>query len=304
VTDKLAIGRPIANTQVYILDQHLHFVPIGVVGELYIGGDGLARGYVNRAELTETRFLLDGQGCPSHKRRLYKTGDLGRYLPDGNIEFLGRIDNQVKIRGFRIELSEIEAVLSQHQAVRETVVIAAEDVPDDKYLVAYIVPNQEQIPTQQVQSFASLLCQFLKEKLPEYMVPRAYVVLESLPLTPNGKVDRRALPTPDTITFNNQDYVAPRSQVEELLAQIWAKVLGKEQVGVHDNFFELGGHSLLATQLTSRIRDTFQIDVPVRNLFEAPTVEQLARYIDTMCWVAKGVDKLETTEIQREEVEF
>jgi acyl carrier protein len=170
--------------------------------------------------------------------------------------------------------------------------------------VAYIVPNLEQVPTPEVQSFASLLRQFLKEKLPEYMVPRAYMLLESLPLTPNGKVDRRALPTSDTISFNNQDYVAPRSQVEKLLAQIWAKVLGKEQVGIHDNFFELGGHSLLATQLTSRIRDTFQIDLPVRNLFEAPTVEQLSRYIDTIYWTAKGIDKIETTGIQREEVEF
>ena len=201
-------------------------------------------------------------------------------------------------------MSEIEAVLNQHPAVRETLVIVGEDVPDDKYLIAYIVPNQEQIPMQEVQSFASLLCQFLKEKLPEYMMPRAYVILESLPLTPNGKVDRRALPMPDTISFNNQDYVPPRSQVEELLAQIWAKVLGKEQVGIHDNFFELGGHSLLATQLTSRIRDTFQIDLPVRNLFEAPTVEQLARCIDTMFWTAKGLYKGGATSQEREDIEF
>ncbi|MEH2372337.1 non-ribosomal peptide synthetase [Nostoc sp.] len=297
------IGRPITNTQIYILDTHLQLVPIGVTGELYICGEGLAREYLNRTELTAEHFITHSFNNKP-RIRLYKTGDLGRYLPDGNIEFLGRIDNQIKIRGFRIELSEIEAVLSQHLAVRETVVIAAEDVPDDKYLVAYIVPNLEQMPTQDVQSFASLLRQFLKEKLPEYMIPRAYMLLECLPLTPNGKVDHRGLPTPDTITFNNQDYVAPRSQVEELLAQIWAKVLGKEQVGIHDNFFELGGHSLLATQLTSRIRDTFQIDLPVRNLFEAPTVEQLTKYIETMCWATKGVDKTETTGIQREEVEF
>ncbi|MDZ8024549.1 MAG: amino acid adenylation domain-containing protein [Nostoc sp. DedQUE11] len=299
----LPIGRPITNTQIYILDTYLQPVPIGVTGELYIGGEGLAREYLNRTELTAKNFITH----PFSKKpqaRLYKTGDLARYLPDGNIEFLGRIDNQVKIRGFRIELSEIEAVLSQHPAVNETIVIAGEDVPDDKYLVAYIVPKQERIPMEDVQSFASLLRQFLKEKLPEYMVPKAYMVLESLPLTANGKVDRHALPIPETITFNNQDYVAPRSQVEKLLAEIWAKVLGKEQVGVHDNFFELGGHSLLATVLTSRIRDTFQIDLPVRNLFETPTVEELAKYIDTMCWVAKGVDKIETTGIQREEVEF
>ncbi|MEH2041494.1 non-ribosomal peptide synthetase [Nostoc sp.] len=297
------IGRPITNTQTYILDTHLQPVPIGVTGELYMGGEGLAREYLNRTEVTAKNFITHSFSNKP-KARLYKTGDLARYLPDGNIEFLGRIDNQVKIRGFRIELSEIEAVLNQHPAVRETVVIVGEDVPDDKYLVVYVVLNPEQIAMQEVQGFASLLRQFLKEKLPEYMVPSAYVILESLPLTHNGKVDRRALPMPDTISFNNQDYVAPRSQVEKLLAQIWAKVLGKEQVGVHDNFFELGGHSLLATVLTSRIRDTFQIDLPVRNLFEAPTVEQLSRYIDTIYWTAKGMDKAETTEIQREEVEF
>ncbi|MHC5762850.1 non-ribosomal peptide synthetase [Nostoc sp.] len=299
----LPIGIPITNTQIYILDAHLQPLPIGVTGELYMGGEGLAREYLNRTELTAKNFITHSFS-KKLKARLYKTGDLARYLPDGNIEFLGRIDNQVKIRGFRIELSEIEAVLSQHPAVRETVVIAVQDVPDDKYLVAYIVPNQEQIAMQDVQSFVSLLRQFLKEKLPEYMMPKAYVILESLPLTPNGKVDRRALPTPDTISFNNQDYVAPRSQVEKLLAQIWAKVLGKEQVGIHDNFFELGGHSLLATQLISRIRDTFQIDVPVRNLFAAPTVEQLTKYIETTFWAAKGVDKVGTTGQEREEVEF
>ncbi|MBD2607362.1 non-ribosomal peptide synthetase [Scytonema hofmannii FACHB-248] len=297
------IGRPITNTQIYILDAHLQLVPIGVTGELYMGGEGLAREYLNLTELTAKNFITYSFSNKP-KARLYKTGDLARYLPDGNIEFLGRIDNQVKIRGFRIELSEIEAVLNKHPAVRETVVIVGEDVPDDKYLVAYVVLNQEQIAMQEVQGFTSLLRQFLKEKLPQYMVPSAYVILESLPLTHNGKVDRRALPMPDTISFNNQDYVAPRSQVEELLAQIWAKVLGKEQVGIYDNFFELGGHSLLATQLISRIRDTFQIDVPVRNLFAAPTVEQLTKYIETTFWAAKSLDKVGTTGQEREEVEF
>ncbi len=300
----IPIGLPIANTQMYLLDAHLQPVPVGVVGELYIGGDGLAQEYLNRPELTAERFIPN----PFEKAessRLYRTGDLAVYRPDGNIEFLGRIDNQVKIRGFRIELGEIEAVLNQHPAVRETVIIASEDIPDDKHLVAYIVPNQEQILMQvETRNFASLLREFLKEKLPEYMVPRAYVVLESLPLTPNGKVDRRALRVPNTLTFARQDYVAPRTQVEELLVEIWAKVLGKEQVGVHDNFFELGGHSLLATQLVSRIRDTFQIDVPVRNLFEAPTVEQLARYIETMSWAVKGWNNNSFERNEREEVEF
>ncbi len=299
----IPIGRPITNTQIYLLDEHLQPVPVGVVGELYISGDGLAREYLNRPELTAERFIPNPFSSKP-EARLYKTGDLGRYLPDGNIEFLGRIDNQVKIRGFRIELGEIEAVLTQHPAVQETIVIATEDIPGDKNLVAYIVPNQEQIQTQEAQSLVSLLREYLKEKLPEYMVPKAYVVLESLPLTPNGKVDRRALRAPDTLIFDKQNYVAPRTHVEKAIVEIWAKVLGKEQVGIDDNFFELGGHSLLATQLVSRIRDAFQIDLSVRNLFEAPTVGQLARYIETMCWAAKGLDTTGTTDQEREDVEF
>lgn len=294
----IPIGCPINNTQIYILDTHLQPLPIGVTGELYIGGDGLAREYLNHTGLTAECFITNPFSNNS-KTLLYKTGDLARYLPDGNIEFLGRIDNQVKIRGFRIELSEIEAVLNEHPSVKETVVIADEDIPDNKYLIAYIVLN-----VVEVSNLASLLRKYLKEKLPEYMVPTAYLVMESIPLTPNGKVDRRALPRTDIVTFDRYDYVAPRSQVEELLGEIWAKVLGKEQIGVHDNFFELGGHSLLATQLVSRIRDTFQIDVTVRNLFEAPTIEQLAKCVDTMCWAAKGVDKTRTTGEEREEVEF
>ncbi len=300
----IPIGRPITNTQIYILDSHLQPVPINVVGELYIGGNGLAREYINHPELTAQQFITVPETGFIPGVRLYKTGDLARYLPDGNIEFLGRIDNQVKIRGFRIELAEIEAVLTQHPAVKETIVITGEDIPGDKYLIAYIVFNQEQISTQNVQAFASILHQFLKDKLPEYMVPKAYVILEFLPLTPNGKIDRRALPSSEAISFDQQDYMAPRTQIEELLVEIWAKILGKEQVGVQDNFFELGGHSLLATQLVSRIRDTLKINLPVRNLFEAPTVEQLAKYIETMCWAANGLDKSVNMVQQREEVEF
>ena len=294
----IPIGRPIANTQFYLLDADLQPVPIGIVGELYIGGDGLAREYINRPDITAERFISN----PFNNKpeaRLYKTGDLARYLPDGNIEFLGRIDNQVKIRGFRIELGEIEAILNQHPAVRETVVIIREEIPGDKHLIAYIVPDQQQTPT------SMNLRQFLKEKLPEYMVPSAYVVLESLPLTPNGKVDRRALPAVDTLSFEmKEDYVAPRDRVEEVLVEIWAKVLGKQQIGVRDNFFELGGHSLLATQLISRIRDAFQIELSVRNLFESPTVASLARHIETMCWAAKGLDNTSSRGNEREEVEF
>ncbi|MBD2005415.1 MULTISPECIES: non-ribosomal peptide synthetase [Cyanophyceae] len=293
----IPIGRPIANTQIYLLDADLQPVPIGIVGELYIGGDGLAREYTNRPDITAERFIYNPFNNKSESR-LYKTGDLARYLPDCNIEFLGRIDNQVKIRGFRIELGEIEAILNQHPAVRETVVIIREEIPGDKHLIAYIVPDQQQTPT-------SMMRQFLKEKLPEYMVPSAYVVLESLPLTPNGKVDRRALPAVDTLNFEmKEDYVAPRDRVEEVLVEIWAKVLGKQQIGVRDNFFELGGHSLLATQLISRIRDAFQIELSVRNLFESPTVASLARHIETMCWAAKGLDNTSSTGNEREEVEF
>ncbi|BAZ22619.1 amino acid adenylation domain-containing protein [Kalymmatonema gypsitolerans NIES-4073] len=302
----IPIGRPITNTQIYLLDADLQPVPIGIVGELYIGGDGLAREYLNRPDLTAERFITNPFSSKP-EARLYKTGDLGRYLPDGNIEFLGRIDNQVKIRGFRIELGEIEAVLSQHPAVEEAVVIASEDIPGDKLLVAYIVPSPEcgVLRGTSDSALMSDISQFLKQKLPAYMIPRAYVVLESLPLTPNGKVDRRGLRAPDTFTLDTkEDYVAPRTSVEEVLVEIWAKVLGKELLGVHDNFFELGGHSLLATQLVSRIRDAFQIDLSVRNLFEAPTVGQLARYVETMSWVVKGLDTTGTTGEEREEVEF
>jgi acyl carrier protein len=241
-----------------------------VPGELHIGGVGLARGYLNRPELTAERFIPN-PFSDEPNARLYKTGDLARYLPDGNIEFLGRMDHQVKIRGFRVELGEIEAVLGQHPTVRETVVMAREDVLGEKRLVAYVVPNQAQAPP------ISELHHFLKEKLPEYMVPAAFVFLDALPLTPNGKVDRRALPAPDRSRPElGRTFVAPRTFVEEGLARIWAEVLRLERVGIHDNFFELGGHSLLATQVISRMCDAFQVELPLRSLFEAPTVADLA----------------------------
>ncbi|QLE40077.1 amino acid adenylation domain-containing protein [Nostoc sp. C052] len=278
----IPIGRPIANTQIYILDPYLQPVPIGVAGELHIGGVPLARGYLNQAELTQEKFIPNPFGgsreaeeqkiFPVPSPRLYKTGDLARYLPDGNIEYLGRIGNQVKVRGFRIELGEIETVLSQHSEVNTVVVIAREDITGDKRLVAYIVPQKEVTPT------VSVLRQYLKAKLPEYMVPNAFVILEALPLTPNGKVDHRALPAPDLHEFLDR-YVAPRTPVEEMLAQIWALVLKVEQVGIHDNFFELGGHSLLATQLVSRIRNILKVELPLRELFAAPTVAELAHSI-------------------------
>ena len=287
----IPIGRPISNTQVYILDACLQPVPVGVAGELHIGGMGLARGYFNRPELTQEKFIPNSfekdeviPPTPLNKggnepSKLYKTGDLCRYLTDGNIEYLGRIDNQVKIRGFRIELGEIETVLSQHNAVKTAVVIAQEDETNQKRLVAYIIPQIEIISTPKEQNSLNVteLRQFLKAKLPEYMIPSAFVILESLPLTPNGKTDYRALPAPE---FQSQEqYIAPRNPIEEILSSIWAKVLKVAQVGIHDNFFELGGHSLLATQLISRIREAFQVEMPLRELFVAPTIAELSQEI-------------------------
>ncbi|MEH2442404.1 amino acid adenylation domain-containing protein [Nostoc sp.] len=269
------IGQPIANTQIYILDKYLQPVPVGVPGELYIGGVCLARGYLNRRELTLEKFIsnpFDETGGS----RLYKTGDLARYLSDSNIEYLGRIDNQVKIRGFRIELGEVEALLSQHGDVQASCVIAREDTPGDKRLVAYVVAHQDYPPT------ISELRQFLKAKLPEYMVPNAFVVLESLPLTPSGKVDRRTLPIPDLYSEITDKYVAPRTPIEELVAQIWAQVLKIPQVGISDNFFELGGHSLLATQVVSRIRKIFKVELPLRELFATATLAELALFIEQL----------------------
>ncbi|MEH2221574.1 non-ribosomal peptide synthase/polyketide synthase [Nostoc sp.] len=282
------IGRPIANTQIYILDKFLQPVPIGVPGELYISGVLLAQGYFNRTELTQEKFIPN-PFSDEPDSRLYKTGDLGRYLPDGNIESLGRIDNQVKIRGFRIELGEIEAVLSQLSDVQASCAIAREDIPGNKYLAAYVVPQKEQTCTERLVPSeaevsrstltASVVRSFLKEKLPEYMVPSAIVILEALPLTPNGKLDRRALPAPDLHSQLLDKYVAPRNPIEEILSLIWAQVLKVELVGIHDNFFELGGHSLLATQLISRVRTSLKVELPLRSLFAAPTVAQLSEHI-------------------------
>ena len=272
----IPIGKPIANTQVYILDRYLNPVPIGVPGELHIGGDGLARGYLKRPELTAEKFIGNPFSSDAQSR-LYKTGDLARYLPDGNIEFLGRIDDQVKIRGYRIELGEIETVLAQHSGVQQAIVLAREDSPGDKRLVSYMILNQPQSVS------AAELRSYLKEKLPEYMVPSAFVLMESLPLIPNGKVDRKALPTPDQSRPEPEEsYVAPRTMVEEVVAGIWAGVLKVKKIGIHDNFFELGGHSLKATQVNSRLRTIFKIEFPLRGLFENPTVERLAAAVVKM----------------------
>jgi amino acid adenylation domain-containing protein len=296
-----AIGRPIANTQIYLLSAQLQPVPVGVPGELYIGGIALARGYLNRPDLTDERFIPN-PFSDKPGERLYKTGDLACYLPDGNIEYLGRSDHQVKIRGFRIELGEIEAALWQHPAVREAAVIAREDAPGDKRLVAYVVHNpqdqglQEQAANLQVeqvsiaQKLIPYLRSFLQEKLPDYMVPSVFMMLNALPLTPNGKVDRRALPAPELRPELELTFVAPRTPVEEMLASIWAGVLGIEQVGIHNNFFELGGHSLLATQVISKVRDTLAVELPLRSLFEAPTVATLAEHVENSLHSGQSIE--------------
>ncbi len=267
------IGYPIANIHIYLLDRHGHPVPIGVPGELHIGGVGVARGYLNRPELTNERFIPNPFSSTPGER-LYKTGDLARYLPDGSIEYLGRIDHQVKMRGFRIELGEIEEILRQYPAVRETVIVVREDIPGDKRLVAYIVPHMKQSIS------IGDLHTHLTTYLPAYMIPSAYVVLEGLPLTHSGKVNRRALPLPDQTRPELQEtFVAPRTPMEEAVAAIWSQVLKIEGIGIYDNFFKLGGHSLLATQVLSHLRATLQVDVSLRNFFEAPTIAQLSTII-------------------------
>jgi amino acid adenylation domain-containing protein len=273
VQGPVPIGRPIANTYVYILNNHLQPVPVGVAGELYISGTGLARGYLNRPDLTADKFIPD-PFSQQPGARMYKTGDLASYLSDGNIEFRGRVDQQVKIRGHRIELGEIEAVLAQHSKVREAVVIATEDGAGEKRLVAYIVARGEQAPS------AIELRGHLAEKLPEYMLPSAFVPLKALPLTPNGKVARRALPASDLAGHRIvATFIAPRTPIEEVLAGIWVEALGLDQVGIYDNFFELGGHSLLASQLLYLVRNTFQVKLSARSLFEAATVAKLSAAI-------------------------
>jgi surfactin family lipopeptide synthetase A len=274
----VSIGQPIANTRLFILDKVLQPVPIGVAGELHIGGDGLARGYLHRPELTAEKFVPD-PFSPDPAARLYKTGDLVRYLPSGDIDFLGRIDHQIKIRGFRIEMGEIEAVLRQHGAVNETVVVVREDTPGNQRLVAYFVPARESAST------TGELREFLKAKLPEYMVPSAFVPLKAMPLTPNGKVNRRALPAPDHADLApTAKFVAPKDAIESRLVQIWEAVLGVRPIGTRHNFFELGGHSLVAVKLMNRIEQAFGKNLPIATLLQAPTIEQLAAILRQEGW--------------------
>ena len=269
---EVPIGRPLAHLQAYILDPNLQPVPIGVPGELYIGGDGLARGYLNRRELTQEKFI-ENPFSNSKSERLYKTGDLVRYLSDGNIEFIGRIDHQVKIRGFRIELGEIEAVLNTHPQIQQAVVIATQDIAANKRLVAYVVTSDQSLTTNQLR-------EFLKEKLPEYMVPSIFVTLENLPLTPNGKVDRKALPAPDGEISRQHEYVAPRTAIEQTLTNIWQELLLKQKVSIHDNFFEIGGDSILSIQVVSRAKNS-AIQITPKQIFLYQTIAELAKVANT-----------------------
>ena len=281
--DPVLIGRPIGNTQIYILDSYSQPVPVGVPGELYIGGDGVARGYLNQPELTAEKFIPD-IFCDQTAARLYRTGDLARYRPDGNIEFLGRVDNQVKIRGHRIELGEIEFVLNQHSAVKESVVLCHESEPSkEKGIVAYIAPNRDSVCS------VSDLRIFACKKLPDYMIPSTFVILDAVPLTPNGKIDRKSLPpSDDERPLLDQGFTEPRTQIEELVGQVWREVLKRDKIGVYDNFFDLGGHSLLATRVVARVRDNFSIDLPLRALFELPTVAGLAEHITKLLHQRSG----------------
>ncbi|WP_333783615.1 condensation domain-containing protein, partial [Nostoc sp. 'Peltigera malacea cyanobiont' DB3992] len=269
--------------------KNLQPVPIGVPGELYIGGLGLGEGYLNRPDLTALRFIPNPHS-QEKGARLYQTGDLGRYLPDGTIEFLSRSDYQVKIRGFRIELTEIEAVLSQHPSVQEAVIVARNLELRQKYLAAYVVPSQESL--YQVDELRN----YLRAKLPDYMVPSTFIMLRALPLTPSGKIDRQALPAPDQARPEIANLVAPRTPVEEVLAGIWIEILGIKQVSIHDNFFDLGGHSLLATQVVSQVREAFQVEMRLRSLFEKPTIAGLAELIET---AMRNGEKLEISPIER-----
>ncbi|MDJ0838206.1 MAG: amino acid adenylation domain-containing protein [Acidobacteriota bacterium] len=268
------IGRAMDNSRIYLLDRHARLVPIGVPGELHIGGISVTRGYLGRPLVTADRYIPDPFSS-NPGDRLYKTGDLARYLSDGNIEFVGRTDTQIKIRGIRIELGEIEAVLGTHSKIRENIVLAREDTPGEKRLAAYLVLQDEERPT------TTELHTFLGEKLPENMIPSSFIFMDELPLTHNGKVDRKQLPAPDSSRpLLDNDYQSPSTATEESLVEIWQEILGLDQVGINDNFFELGGHSLLAAQFISRVQESLGTDLPLPVLFDAPTIRELAEVIE------------------------
>ena len=291
----IPIGRPFGNTQIYILDRHQQPTPVGVGGELYIAGDGVSRGYLWRADLTAERFLPN-KFSSAPGARMYRSGDVARYRQDGRIEYLGRADEQVKVRGYRIELGEIEVVLSQHMDVRDVVVVAREQGAGGKQLVGYIVPEAQHAPD------VSELRRYLEQRLPEYMVPSLFVFLDEFPLSPNGKIDRRALPAPDSLRLEQGELcVAPGTPIEGVLVSIWSQVLGIDGVSIKSNFFEIGGHSLLATQLVSRVREIFKVEMPLRRIFEYPTIEELARCVEQEQRSRSGVDAPPLRRVSREQ---
>jgi len=280
----LSIGRPIANTQIYIVDSQMQPVPVGVEGELLIGGAGIARGYLRRDQLTAERFIPNPFIQPSalntrHSALLYRTGDLARYLPDGNIELLGRIDHQVKIRGHRVELGEIEALLNEHPGVRETVVLFRELANAEKTLVACVIPREGQKPTPEQLRFHA------QQQLPDYMVPGRVMFMTAFPQTPNKKIDRNAFPLPEDDLHQQQlDSKQPTTTVEDILAALWKELLGLPRVGPDDNFFQSGGHSMLAMQLVARVRKHFKVDFRLKNIFERQTLAGMAEVVEAMSW--------------------
>ena len=267
---RVPIGKPIDNMQLYVLDADLEPVPIGVPGELYVAGDCLARGYVNQPQLTQERFLAHPHVAGA---RLYRTGDLARYREDGNVEFLGRVDQQVKLRGYRIELGEVEYVLSNFPGVYQAAVLLRQDKPEQQRLVGYVTGQ----PT--LKAMLDQVRSYLAARLPHYMVPSVILWVEAMPLSATGKINRSALPVPEETAGQAAARIAPRNQVEESLAELWKSVLGVPEAGIHDNFFERGGHSLLATQLVSRMREVFEVEVSLRALFERPTIAALAEEV-------------------------
>jgi len=275
IDGNVSIGKPIGNTQLYIVDERVQAMAIGIAGELLIGGDGLARGYLERAELTAERFIPDAFG-KSEGGRLYRTGDLVRYLRDGSVEYIGRSDQQVKVRGYRIELGEVEAALREHPEVKEAVAVVREE-EGEKRLVGYIVSEGEgEVEVRELR-------EYLKGRLPEYMIPGSFVKLAHLPLTPNHKVDRKALPAPDDMLYRRQEYLlSPRTPIEELLVSIWSKVFGAKRISINDSFFDLGGHSLLATRIVSHLREVFDVEVSLSQIFESPTIAGLAESVEKL----------------------
>jgi len=291
---RVPIGRPISNIRMYVLDRHGQPVPIGVAGDIFIGGVGVGRGYLNRPELTAERFIAD-PFSPAPSARLYKTGDLGRWSTDGALEYLGRNDHQVKIRGFRIELGEIESQLIAHPGVKEAVVLAREDMPGEKRLVGYVVltGTSTREGTVSVESLRT----HLKSSLPEYMVPSAFVIVECFPLSSNGKLDRRALPAPEREAYSSRNFEPPQGELEEALAAIWRELLQAECVGRRDNFFELGGHSIHAIRLISTVAGRLGVDLAVPDVFRMPTIEQMTVGIESQRRSKVTADNHESMEV-------